>query len=1004
MTTRICKLLKYGVVTLAAQTVLMGGNALAQSTTGSLTGEAPRDNTTIFIRSDTGLSREIPVDSRGRYLIQQLPLGTYQVQLKRNGQVIESRDGVVLTVNSTTDVSFGNQNQKLEMVTVESNATRRLVDMGSVDSRTVITAAQLDRLPLGHSAEAIAKLAPGVVGNGGGFSGPTGESLLSFGGASVSENAYYINGFNTTNSLSGFGGITLPYSVVDQQEVFTGGFGAKYGRSAGGVINAIGKRGTSEWRFGGRAYVEPRGARSKEGDVYYPGTPDLYNPKSLNRESVSTQSIYAGGPLIADKLFFFGAYEQETSKGTTVGGKEDADAFTSTDYRHRQPRWYAKLDWNITDDHLLEFTSASSRRNTRGNLYAFNYDTVQRGDARGEANETRTGGEFWSAKYTGYLTDKLTVSALYGRSKLRDYVGTPDYDPTTIYLANIGDQNPLYTLGTPIQNNQTTQNVSDPGRRILSNNLRLDLNYVWGRHNITAGIDNQTSRAVNYGERASGPEGFYWDYRHANPNELLSSGLGVPATAGFPNGQDGYYVIRQDYLYESTVESAQRAQYIEDNWQMTDKLLLSLGLRLDQFTNYNGDHDAYIKQTKGQWAPRVGFSFDVNGDGSAKLFGNLGRYYLALPLRPAFGSAGAPLSTSTFYTYGGIDAKGYPINLTKMAGPVSALNYFGKLPDPKTVATEGIKPSFQDEMILGFTSALDKRWVVGVKGTYRTLRAGIDDYCDSATVFAKAHTMGFDVTQESNPVSCWLFNPGRANTFTLVDTHGEYVSVPMSREEMGMPAYSRKYQALNLALEHPFHNGWYGKVDYTYSKSYGTTEGQVVTGIQQDSVSTTIDWDFAQLMEHTYGPQSNDHRHQLKLLGYYQVTPEWLVSANFSLVSGAPRVSLGSYIDPSDPANTDPVGYGPTYYHSYKGEPSPPGSRGRLPWTTQLDLGFAYKPALAGGKLKFSVDVFNVLNGKASQWEYPHSEDGRDYPLPLYGAALLRQAPRSVRVGVSYDF
>ncbi len=1004
MTTRISKLLRYGILSLAVQTVLMGGSAHAQSTTGSLSGEAPNDNTTIFIRSDTGFAREVPVDSRGRYLIPQLPLGTYQVQLKRNGQVVESRDGVVLTVNSNTDVSFGSQTQKLDLVTVQSNAARRLIDVGSVDSRTVLTAAQLDRLPLGHSAEAIAKLAPGVVGNGGGFSGPTGDGLLSFGGASVSENAYYVNGFNTTNSLSGFGGITLPYSVVDQQEVFTGGFGAKYGRSAGGVINAVGKRGTNEWRFGARAYIEPQAARSSEADIHYPGTHELYNPKRLNRQTVSTQSVYAGGPLIADRLYFFGAYEQELSRGTAIGGKEEADAFTATDYRHRQPRWYAKLDWNITDEHLLEFTSASSRRITSGKLYGFDYDTVQRGEAHGDANVTKTGGEFWSAKYTGYLTDKLTASALYGRSKLLDYVGTPGYDPSTIYLANIANQNPAFTNGTPIRNNQTTQNISDPGRAIQSNNLRLDLNYVWGRHNVTIGIDNQTSRAVNYGERASGPEGFYWDYGRANASEPLSSGLGVPATAGFPNGQDGYYVIRQDYLYESTVESTQRAQYIEDNWQVTDKLLLSLGLRLDQFTNYNGNHDAYIKQTKGQWAPRLGFSFNPNGDGTSKFFGNIGRYYLALPLRPAFGSAGAPLSTQTYYTYGGIDAKGYPTNLTKMAGPVSALNYFGHLPDPKTVATEGIKPSFQDELILGFTSALNPQWVVGVKGTYRTLRAGIDDYCDSATVFAKAQSMGFDVTQESNPVSCWLFNPGRANTFTLVDTSGHYVSVPMSREEMRMPKYSRKYQALNIALEHPFHNGWYGKVDYTYSKSYGTTEGQVVTGIQQDSVSTTIDWDFAELMEHTYGPQSNDHRHQLKLFGYYQATPEWMVSGNLSFVSGAPRVSLGSYIDPNDPTNTDPVGYGPTYYHSYKGQPSPPGALGRLPWMTQLDLGLAYRPALAGGKLKFSVDVFNVLNGKAALWEYPHSEYGRDYPLPLFSAALLRQSPRSVRVGVSYDF
>lgn len=75
---------------------------------------------------------------------------------------------------------------------------------------------------------------------------------MSFGGSSAAENAYYINGFNSTDPLGGPGGLTLPYGSIDQQEIYTGGYSAKYGRSDGGVINAVGKRGTNEWRFGGQ--------------------------------------------------------------------------------------------------------------------------------------------------------------------------------------------------------------------------------------------------------------------------------------------------------------------------------------------------------------------------------------------------------------------------------------------------------------------------------------------------------------------------------------------------------------------------------------------------------------------------------------------------------------------------------------------------------------------------------------------------------------------------------
>ncbi len=173
---------------------------------------------------------------------------------------------------------------------------------------------------------------------------------------------------------------------------------------------------------------------------------------------------------------------------------------------------------------------------------------------------------------------------------------------------------------------------------------------------------------------ASG-DGYQWIYDQSNPGIPINTGLGVPATGGYANGEDGYYVRRYVYSALASVRAVQRAQYVEDNWQVSDRFLLSLGLRLDQFTNYNRDGDAYIKQSSGQWAPRLDFSWDVDGDARFKVYGNAGRYYLALPLNPAFNAAGATLATSTYYTYGGIDGNGYPTGLTQISGAVSANNY-----------------------------------------------------------------------------------------------------------------------------------------------------------------------------------------------------------------------------------------------------------------------------------------------------------------------------------------
>lgn len=987
------------LLALALAAALAAPHVFAQSTTGAVAGQAPANAQRVLVRSDSGLSREVTVDARGRYSVGQLPLGTYTVIAKgADDAVLGSREGVGLTVGAVTDVSLAAVTS-LSGVQVSADRAAAAIDIGSVDSRTVIDAQQLQRLPLGRSAEAIAQLAPGVAGNSGSgtYIGPTGAQLLSFGGASSAENAYYINGFNTTDPLRGLGGLTLPYGSIDQLEVYTGGYSAKYGRSDGGVINAVGKRGSNEWHVGGQATWEPDGLSSSQKDVYAPGDGSLYRPDSKSGSTLSTQSLYAGGPLLQDKLFFFGAYELQRQDGDRFyGARETTPGEYYYDYRYRRPSWYAKLDWNISDRQLLEITGASSRYITRGTYSDYSGRDI--GALRGSADTTKTGGDLWTAKYTGYLTDRLTFSAQYGKQRTDDYSGNPNYSGALTYLSGTSFQNPAYTGGTPITNAQTTALLIDPDRGNRTDNLRLDLNYVIGEHSITIGIDNQNARALNRGSVASG-DGYQWIYGQSNPNVPINTGLGVPATGGYANGQDGYYVRRYVYSALASVRAAQRAQYVEDNWQVSDRFLLSLGLRLDQFTNYNRDGDAYIKQTSGQWAPRLGFSWDVDGDARFKVYGNAGRYYLALPLNPAFNAAGATLATSTYYTYGGIDGNGYPTDLTQISGAVSANNNYGILPDPRTVATQGIKPSFQDEFILGLTKAWGDSWVYGAKGTYRVLRSGVDDYCDSDTVFAAAAAQGHTVTLASNPVSCWLINPGRRNTFTLVDTAGNYVSVPLSNAQFGFPAFKRNYYGINLSLEHPFDQRWYGRLDYTWSRSYGTTEGQLLSGIGQTAVSTTQAWDYAQLMEHTNGPQSNDHTHQFKFYGYYQFNPQWLLSANLKLISGAPFSALGAYgADQSDPS-----GYG-IAYHYYQGQPAPPGSQGRLPWLKQLDLGVSWRPASADHKLAFNLDVFNVFNGQATLWKYPYSESDPGVSDPVYGAPLLRQAPRSVRLSVSYDY
>jgi hypothetical protein len=982
---------------------LTGGAAYAQSTTGSIVGQVPAGmGDTVTVQSANGLQRDVPVDERGRYAANQLPLGSYTVTLKRGGQAVQTRDNVALRVGAATEVSFADAAARnLEGVSVTANALPA-IDVTSVDSRTVVTAEQLAKLPLGYSAEAVARLAPGAVNNSGGFASPTGGSLVSFGGSGANENAYYINGFNTTDPLKSEGGMTLPYGSIDQQEVYTGGYSAQYGRSDGGVVNMVGKRGTNEWHFGGKVAWEPASLRSTAKNFYYEnGEPNpplatgrLYTLRSKNESWVTTYDAYVGGPLIKDKLFVFASAEMAKQEGRRMGAVTSSSPYES--YTYHMPKWYAKLDWNITDNHILELTGASNKRSYEGDLYRYDYANQARGRFVGHANSTKNGGDLWTGKYTGYVTDNLTVSAQYGKMKTRAFQQPVGYDPNLTYVSGVTAQNPAIVGGQPRFNNQTTSSLFDPDRGNTVTNLRLSLEYKLGDHTLTAGIDNLTAEALNQGRVTSGP-GYSWTYGHSDhPTAPLDPGLGVGATADFPNGGTGYYVMKNVNSQLANVKTVEHAQYIEDRWQVTDRLLLSLGIRNDQFTNYNADAQPYIKQTA-QWAPRLGFAWDVNGDSSFKVFGNVGRYYLASPLEPALSAAGAQTSTTQYFTYSGINPDGTPTGLAQMSPPVSANNNFGILPDPKTVTAKDLKSMYQDEYILGFTKTLGQDWVYGAKATRRVLRSAIDDFCDVDLITAKAQSLGYDVSSLN---SCYLINAGRANTFVVVDSAGQHHDVKLSREEIGFPPMKRRYYELDLFLEHPFDGKWYGKLDYVFSRSYGNTEGWTQSNVLSDGPGESADWDNAPIMVYSNGDQGNDHRHQIKLWGYYQINPEWLVSGNLSVISGGPKVCLGLF--PGD--NPDPSGYGPSY-HFCNGVPVTPGSIGRLPWQKQLDLGVQYRPAFAANKLGFHLDVFNVFNSQTVTNTFPSLYAKSDGTLnPLYRTPRYMQDPRSVRVSVTYDY
>jgi outer membrane receptor protein involved in Fe transport len=1045
---------------LAIAVVLSVGTVYAQSTTGRIFGsvESPTGKT-VVIENNSGFSREVPVSSRGDYSLGELPLGTYKVTVREGGHDVDSRNNIDIVVGAGTEVSFTGAALSVVEVT-GTRITAPAIDVKGIDTRTVITAEELEALPLARTAEAIALLAPGVVNTSGGFKGATGNSLVSFGGSGVSENAYYLNGFNTGDPFRNLGGLTLPYGAIEQQEVYAGGYSAQYGRSNGGVINQVGKRGTNDWKFGASVIWEPDFARADTSNYYYttvpssnPATGNLWRPNSQDKTNNEVYSAYVGGPVVKDRLFFFAAGEFQRTTGNRVN--EVTATAPYVDYDYRDPRWYAKIDATIIDGQFLEFTGAHDYAYSYGNNYRYNYTTLTKGSYLGPDKDYKTGSQLYLAKYTGYFGDHLTATGLFGYEVYPNFNRSPAYDASlnVVTQQTPGAQNPAYTNGQQfIGNSQTVTTVAQADQRYIKRGWRGNLNWRISSHSVDVGIDDQNSYALDYGSVYSGPGNIAWTYYHTTTPAVPVSGaihadgaLGIPGPANFPNGAGGYYAVSTYSVGVFSYRSQQRAEYIEDKWQALDRVLVSIGLRNDQFENYDPNGNPVAKVTKPTLAPRFGVSWDVKGDSTLKVFGNVGRYYLGLPLGPG-GLTTASTLTSTYYTYSGINSNGYPTGLTPMSLPgsdatVSANVRFGTPFDYRTATAAGLKAEGQDEFILGVQKAFGEghaQWVAGVRGVFRNLRTAVDDYNDNTPQLeAAAAQQGFSIDFAHN-VSGILINPGRTNSFNLLGTDGKYHQVTLTREQMGFPDLTRKYLAGEFTLEKPFDGIWYAKFSYVLSHSYGDTEGETRSDLLrtgqtgqagesgnysgQAAVSTTQSWDDPSLMYSFNGDQFNDHRHQLKAYGYYQLTREWGASLAASAISGSPRPVTGGFGNIAyDIANNipvtaygDPAGYGEAY-HYYQGKPAPPGSFGRLPWVNQVDLGVTYKPSITDHKLVISLNVFNVFNSQAPTNVFYASElsPGTLSPTgvytpgplnPLFGTTGISQPPRYFRLTASYDY
>ena len=975
----------------------------------------------VLSQKGSGVQRSITLDASGKYNLTSLPVGLYTVQLLDGGKVVSTYNDVEVRLSQNVEVSFS---AALQTVVVSSSAKK--LDMTEMGSTTIFTATELAKIPVGNNVGAVIQLAPSTT------SGDTrygGGGAPSFGGSSASENAYYINGFPVTNMLTQVGFSQLPFGSIAQAQILTGGYGAEFGRSTGGVVNIVTKSGSNEMKGSVGYTFSPDMLRAKQRNIFYAdnGTTlanKLYAYNESNQTDSMQASFSASGPIIKDKLFFYFATEQNRTDSSSIRGANSSATYTAAastqstawnEITTSTPRSLLKLDWNLNQDHHLEYTKISDKVTSDRRYYGFNYATLQRTYVQNGGQKfvnwgptpvaATQGAEVDILKYTGYLTDKLTLSAVLGQTKTDHRQIPAGYDPTLPQVSS-DSTTEAPGLGPYAKPQGVTGSLLVPGARDRNQGARVDLEYkLNSAHSLRLGVDQNTIRSTA-GSGYTG--GFLWNYlRATNPASPVDRYAAPNSVTGNALAQQGYYVQQIFVNTKSSPSVEQTAQYIEDRWQVTDKLLVSLGLRNEGFNNKNGDNQSYVNLPS-QLAPRFAASFDVMGDKSFKVFSSLGRYHVPLPTNVAVRAAGASLYTIQNFAYTGVNSLGQPTGLTPFSPVYSNNNELGQSKDPLTVAALDMKGNFQDELAMGFERALSKDLNVGGKVTYRSLKTAIDDHCDDRPFIAWAGRNG--VNSSDFHYNCALFNPGIANTFMVDYGDGNGLrKVALTADELGIPKVKRTYAALDLFAEHPFDGKWYGKVNYTLSRNAGNTEGQLLSDIGQGDVSTTQAFDFPEFSRNANGRLPNDRRHQLKAFGYYQATQQVGFGTNILVASGRPKNCIGNApvatasatpYTPGSPV-TNYSGYGSAYFFC-NGVDSPRGSLGSLPNTVRLDLNVTYLPTDYKG-VSLKLDVFNVFNRQSTETIEERYNSGTGLRA-LYSTPLAYSAPRSMRISALYEF
>jgi Carboxypeptidase regulatory-like domain/TonB-dependent Receptor Plug Domain len=626
----------------------------------------------VVIRNvSTGIERKTVSDGNGVYNAPNLTPGIYDVTVQATGFTTERLQGIVLNVGATKVVdSKLHVGQVTEQVDVQDVAP--LLQLGSSETTAIVDSQTVRELPLnGRSWTDLAALQPGVVRLESSFNYASGfdrglkgfGTQLSISGGRPVQNNYRIDGL-TVNDYSNGGpsnviGGALGVDAIQEFSVITSNYTAQYGRTSGGVVNAITKSGTNTLHGSAYEFIRNSALDARNYfDFDVEGNPDR-PPFRRNQFGGSL-----GGPISRGRTFIFGDYEGiRQSKGiatqalvpslaaragnlTTGPVKVDPAA---AKYLTLYPR--PNLSTGAGDTGIYSFTDQQ--------VLTENFFTTRIDEVVSEKNSLSGSYIYDDTPYSAPDHMNITLKGHHIRRQSGVLEGTHLFSPTLLNSVHVGvsrvvasinsNRGPINPLSTDksfaaIPGDNAARvfipNVTTfPGGVAETGNLQSytsaqgydDAILTRGAHSLKFGVAVENIRSNVLGGRGTG------DWAFASLRDFL---INQPLS---------FQASKLNTVVPRNVRSTIFGAYLQDNWRIRKALTVDLGLRYEMSTvpqEVNGRYVTLLNLTDAQaqvggqlfhnptlrnFEPRLGFAWDPRGDSKTVVHGAFGMFDV-LPL------------------------------------------------------------------------------------------------------------------------------------------------------------------------------------------------------------------------------------------------------------------------------------------------------------------------------------------------------------------------------------